>query len=207
MEEQKKFNAQLSQKIHTVENSLNQKVDGLQSEIGKKFDNLQKSISRLANQHVHQEEESQEEECLSDTMVEEQCQQQLLSESLDIWAAVYQWKKEEEILPLLSEQGNGKKAGEEPQKPTSQATNSPLPSPDPVHILPSPAEQFTPKAFAPKAEAIPSALPVQYFKKLVATAQIFATTSKKLAAAHIAWHSGWFKCWFRHGAPGSRHSH
>ena len=75
VEEQKKFNAQLSQKIHTVENSLNQKVDGLQSEIGQKFDNLQKSISRLANQQVHQEEESQVEECLSGTMVEEQCQQ------------------------------------------------------------------------------------------------------------------------------------
>ena len=29
VEEQKEFNAQLSQKIHTVENSLNQKVDGL----------------------------------------------------------------------------------------------------------------------------------------------------------------------------------
>ena len=80
VEEQKKFNAQLSQKIHTMENSLNQKVDGLQSEIGQKFDNLQsgidqkfdnlhKSISRLANQQVHQEEE-----CLSGTMVEEQCQ-------------------------------------------------------------------------------------------------------------------------------------
>ena len=65
-----------------MENSLNQKVDGLQSEIGQKFDNLQsginmksdnlqKSISRLANQHAHQEEESQKEECLSDTIVEE----------------------------------------------------------------------------------------------------------------------------------------
>ena len=41
MEEQKKFNAQLSQIIHTVENSLNQKVYGLQSEIGQNFDNLQ----------------------------------------------------------------------------------------------------------------------------------------------------------------------
>ena len=64
LEEQKKFNAQLSQKIHIVEKYMNQKVDGLQSEIGQKFDNLQsgidkkfdnlhKSISRLANQHVH----------------------------------------------------------------------------------------------------------------------------------------------------------
>ena len=40
VEEHKKFNAQLSQKIHTVKNSQNQKVDGLQSEIGQKFDNL-----------------------------------------------------------------------------------------------------------------------------------------------------------------------
>ena len=37
--EQKKFNAQLSQKIHTVENSLDQKFDGLQSEMDKKIDN------------------------------------------------------------------------------------------------------------------------------------------------------------------------
>ena len=87
-----------------MENSLNQKVDGLPSEIGQKFDNLQsgidqkfdnlhKSISRLANQHVHQEEE-----CLSDTMVEEQCQQQLLLESSDIGATVYPWEKNSLML-------------------------------------------------------------------------------------------------------------
>ena len=74
MEEEKTFNAKLSQRIHTVENSLNQKLDGLQSDIYQKFDKLQYSISRLTNQqHVHQEEENLEEECLSDTMVEEQC--------------------------------------------------------------------------------------------------------------------------------------
>ena len=76
-------NAQLRQRIHTVENSLNQKLDGfqsemdhkfgnLQSEIDQKFDNLQCSISKLASQqHAHQEEENLEGECLSDTMVEE----------------------------------------------------------------------------------------------------------------------------------------
>ena len=104
VEEQKKFNAQLSKKIHTVENSLNQKIDGLQSEMEHKFDNLQYSISRLANQHVHQEKESQEEECLSDTMVEEQCQQQLLLESSDIDAAVYPWGKKEAVPLLLTEE-------------------------------------------------------------------------------------------------------
>ena len=72
---------------------MDHKFDNLQSGIDQKFDNLQKSISRLTNQHVHQEEESQEEECLSDTMVEEQCQQQLLLESSDIGATVCSWEK------------------------------------------------------------------------------------------------------------------
>ena len=100
VEEHKKFNAQLSQRIHTVETSLNQKLDGLQremdhkldnlqSEIDQNFDNLQCSISKLASQqHAHQEGENPEGECLSDTMVEEQCQQQGLSESSYICAAV-----------------------------------------------------------------------------------------------------------------------
>ena len=85
MEGQKTFSTQLNQRIHIVENSLNQKLDGLQSEmdhkfdnlqseIDRKFDNLQCSISRLASQqHVHQEEENPEEECLIDTTMEEQC--------------------------------------------------------------------------------------------------------------------------------------
>ena len=55
-----------------MESSLNQKLDVLQSDLDQKIDNLQNSISRLTNQHVHQEEESPEEE---DTMVEEQCLQ------------------------------------------------------------------------------------------------------------------------------------
>ena len=61
VEEHKKFNAQLSKKFHTVENSLNQRIDGLQSEIEHKFDNLQYSISKLASQqHAHQEGENPE---------------------------------------------------------------------------------------------------------------------------------------------------
>ena len=71
VEEHKKFNAQLSQKIHTVENSLEQQLDGLQSEVGQQFDSLQCSISRISKQHVHQEKENREEVCLTDTMVEE----------------------------------------------------------------------------------------------------------------------------------------
>ena len=82
-----------------MENNVNKIIDGLQSEMEHKFDNLQCSISKLAQQHDHQEEESQEEEYLIDTMVEEQCQQQGSSESLDNCTVVYPWEKNEEILP------------------------------------------------------------------------------------------------------------
>ena len=108
--------------------------------------------------------------------------------------------------------GRGKEAGEEPQKLIPQpnpinlnpnATDQPRKSPLPVYILL--AAQFTLEAPGPKAESIPSALPMQYFKKLVAFVQTFSTTSKKMAAAHIAWHSGWFGCWFGFGVPEPPH--
>ena len=63
---------------------------------------------------------------------------------------------------------------------TAQPKNNPLL----VYILP--ATQFTYEAHAPKAESIPFALPVQYFKKLVAFVQTFSTTSKKMAPADVA---------------------
>ena len=128
-------------------------------------------------------------------MVEEQCQQQLLLESSNIGAAVYPWEEKKAISPLLTEE-----AVEEHQE-----HNLPLPPTDSVYILPSPASQSQPKTPTYEAKAIPPLLPIQYFKKLVAFVQIFATTSKTLAAAHTAWHSGWFGCCFRHGAPGPRH--
>ena len=96
------INAKLRQTIDTVESSLNQKLDVLQSDLDQKIDILHNSISRLTNQHIHQEEESPEEECLSDTMVEEQCLQQLQEglienfESSDTGATVYPWEKKEE---------------------------------------------------------------------------------------------------------------
>ena len=201
MEEQKTFNAQLSQRIHTVENSLDQKLDGLQSEMDKKIDNLQTSISRLAQQHVHQEEENPEGECLSDTMVEEQCLQHLQEglienfESSDISVAVCLWEKKEAIPLLLTEE----------ELEEHQENNLPLPPTDLVYILSSQEAQFTPKTPAAKAKASLALPAMQNFKKLVATIQNFATTSKTLVAAHITWHSGWFRCWFGFGAPKLRH--
>ena len=130
------------------------------------------------------EEESQEEECLSDTTVGEQCQQHLLLEPSDIGAAVCPW---ENHTALLSEEINGKEPGEVPKKnviqpnpidldttATAQDTKYPLPvapSVDQVYILPSPAPQPTPAtkskpaAPAPKAKSnpLPAAPPDSVF--------------------------------------------
>ena len=159
-----------------------------------------------------------EEECLIDTILGEQAQPRLQKELKEEPAeapeelqdaphlsVVYgPWMRKEEMLSLISEEGSGKEAGEEPQNPTAQATNSPLPCTNQVYILPSPAAHSTPET--PTAKAIPTTLPArQNIKKLAAIVQTCATTSKTLAAAHTAWHNGWFGCWFRCGAPGPQH--
>ena len=48
--EQKEFNAQLSEKIHTEENSLDQRLDGLNNDFEHEWDNLQDSIEDLTDQ-------------------------------------------------------------------------------------------------------------------------------------------------------------
>ena len=109
------------------------------------------------------------------------------------------WRREEEILPLLTEEGSGKEAVEEHQE-----HNLPLPPIDSVYILSTLATHLNPET--PTIKATQFALPaLQNFKKLVSTIQTFATTSKTLAATHTAWHSGWFGCLFRHGALEPRH--
>ena len=66
--EQKEFNAQLSKKIHTEENSLDQRLDGLNIDFEHKWDNLQDSIEDLVDLQLCPPEE----ECQSDIMAEEQ---------------------------------------------------------------------------------------------------------------------------------------
>ena len=181
-----------------MENSLDQKLDGLQSGIDHKFDNLHTSISKLAQQNVHQEEENPEGECLSDTMVEEQCLQQLQEglvenfESSNIGVVVYPWEKKEAIPLLLTKEA------------VEEQNNLPLPLIDSMYILPTAAAHSKPEAPAPKAHASSSLL-VQNIRKLGATVRASATTSKTQVAAYIAWHSGWFGCWFGFGAPEPRH--
>ena len=165
------------------------------------------------------EEDSQEEECLSDTMVEEQCQQHLLLEPSDIATTFCPW---ENHTTLLTGEGSGKEEGEEPQKlifylnpidldpnAIAQPKNNSLPvapSDNQVYILPSPAEKSKPAALAaPKAKSNPSLLVMQNFKILVAYVHKFATTSKTHAAAYMAWHSGWFWCGFGFGVSEPRH--
>ena len=76
VEEQRVVTVQANQETETVESSLNKELDGFQSEIDQKLDILQESISKLTNQFVHQEEESQEDECLTETILVEQAQLQ-----------------------------------------------------------------------------------------------------------------------------------
>ena len=53
--DQKSINAQLSQRIDSVENTLNKMMDGMQNDLSQKIDNLQYPISRLTNLNTVQE--------------------------------------------------------------------------------------------------------------------------------------------------------
>ena len=130
------------------------------------------------------------------------------------------WTKEKEITALLTEKSSGHEGTQEPiiqpnpqaipidldHIATAQDTKTPLPAapPESVYILPTPATKSKPAAPAPKGKSNPLSA-MQKFKELVAIAQIFATTSNKMANAYIAWHSGWFGCGFGFGTPGPRH--
>ena len=67
MAENKGINAHSNQRIVIVEDNLNKKLDGLKNDFEHQWDNLQYSIDDLINQ----QQCPPEEECQSDTMVEE----------------------------------------------------------------------------------------------------------------------------------------
>ena len=71
IEEQRTVSVQANQETDTMESSLNKRIDGLQSEMELKLDNLQCSILKLAQQLDHAEEESQEDECLTEAILGE----------------------------------------------------------------------------------------------------------------------------------------
>ena len=233
VEEQREVTVQANQETETVESSMDKELDGFQSESDQKLDIQQESILNLTNQFVHQEEEnleeeSQEEECLTERILGEQVQLkpqeelevELVKASEDLQDAsviFWPWKQEEQISALITEENSGHEGTQEniiQPSPigldtiaTAQDTKNPLPvasSDDQVYILPTPAEHPKPATPAPKGKS--NSLPsMQKFKRLVAYVHTFATTSKKMANAYIAWHSGWFGCGFGFGAPGPRH--
>ena len=96
-------------------------------------------------------------------------------------------------------------ANSKPAAPAPKGKSNPLPAAPhgSVFILPTPAAQ--PKPQASTTKATPSMLVLQNIRRLVASVHTFATTSKKMANAYIAWHSGWFGCGFGFGTPGPRH--
>ena len=132
IEDQRAVNVQANQEIETVESSLSTELDGFD----KKLDILQQSIS-------HQEEEDLEEECLTETILGEQAplqlQEELKEEPVEALEEVQvapescvvygPWRREEEILPLLTEE-----AVEE-----HQDHNLSLPPINSVYTLPTPA--------------------------------------------------------------------
>ena len=235
VEEQRVVTVQANQETETVESSLNNESDGFQSKIDQNLDILQESISKLAQQPDQEEEnleeKSQEEECLTETVLVEQAQlqpqEELEVESLEAPEELQEapvnfwpWTKEKEITALLTEKSSGHEGTEEPiiqPKPqaipidldtlaTAQDTKTPLPAapPESVFILSMPAENSKPAAPAPKVKSNPLHA-MKNLKILVASIHTFATKSKKMANAYIAWHSGWFGCGFGFGAPGPRH--
>ena len=113
--EQKEFNAQLSEKLHTEENSLDQSLDGLNNNFEQKWDNLQDSIESLINQ----QQCPPEDECLTETTLVEQAQLQPheglkmelvkappeeLQDTPESGDTFWPWKKEEQTSALISEE-------------------------------------------------------------------------------------------------------
>ena len=125
IEDNRVVNVQANREIETVKSSLNKRTDGLQSEMELKLDNLQCSILKLAQQLDHAEEESQEDEYFTETILGEQVQlqpqEELKVESLeapeelqDAPVNFWPWTKEEQISALITEESSGHETGEEP---------------------------------------------------------------------------------------------
>ena len=215
----------LNKELDGFQSEIDQNLDILQESISKLAQQPDQEEENL-------EEESQEEESLTETVLVEQVQlqpqEELKEESLeapedlqDASVTFWPWKQKEQISALITEESSGHGTGEGTQEniiqpnpidlettATAQDTYYPLPvapSDDQVYILPTPAAKSKPSAPAPKGKSNTSLHAMQNIRRLVASVHTFATTSKKMANAYIAWHSGWFGCGFGFGTPGPRH--
>ena len=222
IEDNRVMNVQVNRQIETLKSEMELKFDNLRcsnSKLAQQPD--QKEEKKL-------EEESQEGESLIETVLVEQAQlqpqEELEVESLEAPEALQEasvnfwpWTKEKEITALLTEKSSEHEGTQEPiiqpnPQPnpinldtltTAQDTKTPLPAapPESVYILPTSAQKSKPSAPAPKGKSNTSLHAMQNIRRLVAYVHTFATTSKKMANAYIAWHSGWFGCGFGFGAP------
>ena len=215
----------LNDELDGFQSEIDQNLDILQESISKLAQQPDQKEKNL-------EEESQEEESLTETVLVEQVklqpQEELKEESLEAPEALqdasvtfWPWTKGKEITALLTEKSSGHEGTQEPiiqpnpqanpinldTLTTAQDTKTPLPAapPESVYILPTPATKSKPAAPAPKGKSNTSLHAMQNIRRLVASVHTFSTTSKKMANAYIAWHSGWFGCGFGFGAPGPRH--
>ena len=215
----------LNKELDGFQSEIDQNLDILQESISKLAQQPDQEEENL-------EEESQEEESLTETVLVEQVQlqpqEELKEESLeasedlqDASVTFWPWKQKEQISALITEESSGHGTGEGTQEniiqpnpidlettSTAQDTYYPLPvapSDDQVYILPTPAAKSKPSAPAPKGKSNTSLHAMQNIRRLVASVHTFATTSKKMANAYIAWHSGWFGCGFGFGTPGPKH--
>ena len=219
----------LNKRTDGLQSEIDQKLDIQQESILKLVPQF------VHQEEKNLEEESQEEECLTGIILGEQVQLQpqeelevelvrapedLQETTVNFWP----WTNEEQNTALLTEKSSGHEGTQEPiiqpnlqaipidldHNATAQPKNNPTAnakttySPLPVYILPTPAENPKPATSAPKGKSNPLHA-MQNIKRLVASVHTFATTSKKMANAYIAWHSGWFGCGFGFGAPGPRH--
>ena len=224
-QETETVDSSLNKELDGLQSEIDQKLDILQESISKLAQQPDQEEENL-------EEESQEEESLTETVLVEQTQlqpqEELEVESLkspedlqDASVIFWPWKQEEQISALITEKSSGHEGTQEPIiQPNPQAipidldtianaktTYNPLPaapSTDQVYILPASQSQHKTPA-APKAKSNTSLHAMQNIRRLVASVHTFATTSKKMANAYIAWHSGWFGCGFGFGTPGPRH--
>ena len=215
----------LNKELDGFQSEIDQNLDILQESISKLAQQPDQEEENL-------EEESQEEESLTETVLVEQVQlqpqEELKEESLEAPEALQEasvnfwpWTKEKEITALLTEKSSEHEGTQEPiiqpnPQPnpinldtltTAQDTKTPLPAapPESVYILPTPAQKSKPSAPAPKGKSNTSLHAMQNIRRLVASVHTLATTSKTMATAYIAWHSGWFGCGFGFGTPGPRH--
>ena len=150
-EEQRVVTVQANQETETVESSLNNELDGFQIDIDQKLDIQQESILKPTNQFVHPEEEnleeeSQEDERLTEIILVEQAQlqpQEELEVELvkapealqDAPVNFWPWTNEEQNTALLTEKSSEHETVEGTQEPIidldttapAQDTKCPLP--------------------------------------------------------------------------------